>query len=213
MFGQALDRIVCRADHAVSTKTARSILRRSARCSSSTRTTRARRSLIMGSTGETRWLVARGEEGDHRRDRQMKTGKMPIFYGCTGNNTETTIAMVRFAKDNGADGAIPGGAGLHLARPRTTSSGSFSNVADATDLPLGIYNNPPRVKSDLHWDHLIRIFKHPNYGHSQRVDRTRRPGRAGARGQYESLGDVLRLTEPRPRGADHVRSAATARRT
>ena len=36
-------------------------------------------------------------------------------------------------------------------------------MADATDLPLGIYNNPPRVKSDLHWDHLLRIFKHPNY--------------------------------------------------
>ena len=36
-------------------------------------------------------------------------------------------------------------------------------MADATDLPLGIYNNPPRVKSDLHWDQLLRIFKHPNY--------------------------------------------------
>ncbi len=36
-------------------------------------------------------------------------------------------------------------------------------MADATDLPLGIYNNPPRVKSDLHWDNLLRIFKHPNY--------------------------------------------------
>jgi 4-hydroxy-tetrahydrodipicolinate synthase len=36
-------------------------------------------------------------------------------------------------------------------------------VADATDLPLGIYNNPPRVKSDLTWEHLLRIFKHPNY--------------------------------------------------
>src|SRR5690606_14729198 len=39
----------------------------------------------------------------------------------------------------------------------------FLEVADATDLPLGIYNNPPRVKSDLHWDQLLRIFKHPNY--------------------------------------------------
>ena len=39
----------------------------------------------------------------------------------------------------------------------------FLEVADATDLPLGLYNNPPRVKTDLHWDHLLRIFKHPNY--------------------------------------------------
>ncbi|MEI6680895.1 MAG: dihydrodipicolinate synthase family protein, partial [Mariniphaga sp.] len=39
----------------------------------------------------------------------------------------------------------------------------FLEVADATDLPLGLYNNPPRVKTDLHWDNLLRIFKHPNY--------------------------------------------------
>src|SRR3546814_1314619 len=38
----------------------------------------------------------------------------------------------------------------------------FLDVADASDLPLGIYNNPPRVKTDLHWDQLLRLFQHPN---------------------------------------------------
>ena len=38
----------------------------------------------------------------------------------------------------------------------------IENVADAVDLPLGIYNNPPRVKTDLHWDQLLRLFRHPN---------------------------------------------------
>ncbi len=36
-------------------------------------------------------------------------------------------------------------------------------MADATDLPLGLYNNPPRVQTDLPWDNLLRIFEHPNY--------------------------------------------------
>ena len=49
------------------------------------------------------------------------------------------------------------------ARRKSDIERFFLDVADATDLPLGIYNNPPRVKSDLHWDHLLRIFKHPNY--------------------------------------------------
>ena len=92
----------------------------------------------------------------------MKTGKMPIFFGCTGNNTEATIANVRFAKDNGADGAILA-APAYICAPEDDIERFFLDVADATDLPLGIYNNPPRVKSDLHWDHLLRIFKHPNY--------------------------------------------------
>ena len=92
----------------------------------------------------------------------MKTAKMPIFFGCTGNNTESTIANVKFAKDNGADGAILA-APAYICAPEADIERFFLDVADATDLPLGIYNNPPRVKSDLHWDHLLRIFKHPNY--------------------------------------------------
>jgi dihydrodipicolinate synthase/N-acetylneuraminate lyase len=87
---------------------------------------------------------------------------MPIFFGCTGNNTEATIATVKFAKDNGADGAILA-APSYICAPEADIECFFLDVADATDLPLGIYNNPPRVKSDLHWDHLLRIFKHPNY--------------------------------------------------
>jgi len=87
---------------------------------------------------------------------------MPLFFGCTGNNTEATIASVRFAKDNGADGAILA-APAYICAPESDIERFFLDVADATDLPLGIYNNPPRVKSDLHWEHLLRIFKHPNY--------------------------------------------------
>src|SRR5262249_48106677 len=73
-----------------------------------------------------------------------------------------TIANVRFAKDNGADGAILA-APAYVCAPESDIERFFLEVADATDLPLGIYNNPPRVKSDLHWQHLVRIFRHPNY--------------------------------------------------
>jgi 4-hydroxy-tetrahydrodipicolinate synthase len=87
---------------------------------------------------------------------------VPIFFGCTGNNTEATIANVRFAKDNGADGAILA-APSYICAPESDIERFFLEIADATDLPLGIYNNPPRVKTDLNWDQLLRIFKHPNY--------------------------------------------------
>ena len=35
-------------------------------------------------------------------------------------------------------------------------------VAEASPIPLGIYNNPPRVKTDLTADALIRLSTHPN---------------------------------------------------
>jgi 4-hydroxy-tetrahydrodipicolinate synthase len=118
--------------------------------------------LIMGSTGETSMLSPEEKKQIIVETAKMKTGRMPIFFGCTGNNTETTIANVRFAKDNGADGAILA-APAYICAPESDIERFFLDVADATDLPLGIYNNPPRVKSDLNWDHLLRIFKHPNY--------------------------------------------------
>ncbi|AXC50644.1 4-hydroxy-tetrahydrodipicolinate synthase [Paracoccus suum] len=118
--------------------------------------------LIMGSTGESSMLSPDEKKEIIRQTAKMKTDDMPIFYGCTGNNTESTIEAVRFAKDNGADGAILA-APAYICAPEADIEGFFLDVADATDLPLGIYNNPPRVKSDLHWDNLLRIFKHPNY--------------------------------------------------
>ena len=118
--------------------------------------------LIMGSTGEVSMLSQQERHAIIAETAKMKTGKMKFFYGCTGNNTDTTIDYLRFAKDNGADGAILA-APAYICAPEADITDYFLEVADATDLPLGLYNNPPRVKSDLHWDQLLRIFKHPNY--------------------------------------------------
>ena len=118
--------------------------------------------LMMGSTGEVSMLSQAERHQVIAETAKMKTGKMKFFYGCTGNNTETTIDYLRFANANGADGAILA-APAYICAPEDAIEDYFMEVADATDLPLGIYNNPPRVKSDLHWDNLLRIFKHPNY--------------------------------------------------
>ncbi|MDT2019576.1 4-hydroxy-tetrahydrodipicolinate synthase [Methylocella sp. CPCC 101449] len=118
--------------------------------------------LIMGSTGEVSMLSPDEKKKIIVETAKMKSAKMPLFFGCTGNNTDTTIENVRFARANGADGAILA-APAYICAPEADIESYFLEIADATDLPLGIYNNPPRVKSDLHWDHLLRIFKHPNY--------------------------------------------------
>jgi 4-hydroxy-tetrahydrodipicolinate synthase len=118
--------------------------------------------LIMGSTGETSMLSPEEKKRIIIECAKMKSARMPIFFGATGNNTESTVANVRFAKDNGADGAILA-APAYICAPESDIERFFLDVADATDLPLGIYNNPPRVKSDLHWEQLLRIFRHPNF--------------------------------------------------
>ena len=157
--------------------------------------------LIMGSTGETSMLSAEEKKAIIVETAKMKTPRMPIFYGCTGNNTEATIANVQFAAANGADGAILA-APAYICAPEADIERFFLDVADATDLPLGIYNNPPRVKSDLHWEHLLRIFQAPELRRAQGIDGEGRAGSAGPRRQAERVGDVLRQPQSRARGPD-----------
>src|SRR5436853_5717116 len=61
--------------------------------------------LIMGSTGETSLLASEEKKAIIVECGKMKSPRMPMFFGCTGNNTDATIANVKFARDNGADGA------------------------------------------------------------------------------------------------------------
>ena len=98
--------------------------------------------LIMGSTGEVSLLSPEERRQVIVETAKMKTGKMQLFYGCTGNNTDTTIEYLKFARENGADGAILA-APAYICASEADTEAYFLEVADATDLPLGIYNNPP----------------------------------------------------------------------
>jgi 4-hydroxy-tetrahydrodipicolinate synthase len=118
--------------------------------------------LIMGSTGEVSMLSPEERRAIIVETAKMKTGRMKFFYGCTGNNTDATIAHVRFARDNGADGAIIS-APAYICAPEEDIVAYCLEVADATDLPLGFYNNPPRVKTDLTAEQMLRVFRHPNF--------------------------------------------------
>ena len=158
--------------------------------------------LIMGSTGETSMLAPEEKKRIIVETAKMKTAQDADLLRLHRQQHRRDHRQCQFAKDNGADGAILA-APAYICAPEADIERFFLDVADATDLPLGIYNNPPRVKSDLHWDHLLRIFKHPNYVVHKEFDRAGRPGRAGSRRQARRRGDVLRQPQSRPCRADH----------
>ena len=86
---------------------------------------------------------------------------MPLYYGCTGNSTESTIEMVRYAGAEGADGAIitiPS----YICPPVEDAVAYYLEVADASPIPIGIYNNPTRVKTDLPAEAVLRLAAHEN---------------------------------------------------
>jgi 4-hydroxy-tetrahydrodipicolinate synthase len=117
--------------------------------------------LIMGSTGEVSMLSPEERRQVISETVKFKTGNMLFYYGCSGPHTQATKDYVAHAAKEGADGAI-------LAAPPYICASNedivqyFLDVADSSDLPVGIYNNPPRVKTDLTAAEILRLAEHPN---------------------------------------------------
>ena len=117
--------------------------------------------LIMGSTGEVSMLTPEERREIVRRTLTMRKPGLTLWYGCTGNNTDATIENVRFAAAEGAEGVIVA-APSYICADNAAIEAYMAEVLDSADIAMGFYNNPPRVKTDLHWSNLLRLAEHPN---------------------------------------------------
>jgi 4-hydroxy-tetrahydrodipicolinate synthase len=115
----------------------------------------------VGTTGESPTL----SHDEHRRvveiAIEVSKGRVPVIAGAGSNSTEEAIALTRHAKEAGADAALivapyynkPTQEGLFL---------HFTAIADSVDLPIIVYNIPPRSVVDISVDTMARLAKHPN---------------------------------------------------
>ena len=86
-------------------------------------------------------------------------GRVPVIAGCGNYSTAASIDMIRVAADVGADGALvvvpyynkPSQAGL---------AAHFLAVADASPLPIIVYNVPSRTVADIAVETLAAIARH-----------------------------------------------------
>ena len=115
----------------------------------------------VGTTGESPTL----SHDEHKRVVELTIavakGRVPVIAGAGSNSTEEAIDLARHAKRAGADAALvvtpyynkPTQEGLFL---------HFTAIADAVDLPIIIYNIPPRSVVDMTVETMARLAKHPN---------------------------------------------------
>ena len=115
----------------------------------------------VGTTGESPTL----SHNEHRRvveiAIEVSKGRVPVIAGAGSNSTEEAIALARHAKEAGADAAL-------IVTPyynKPTQEGMFLHytaIADAVDIPIIIYNIPPRSVVDMSVETMARLAKHPN---------------------------------------------------
>ena len=115
----------------------------------------------VGTTGESPTL----SHDEHKRVVELTIavakGRVPVIAGAGSNSTEEAIDLARHAKRAGADAALvvtpyynkPTQEGLFL---------HFTAIADAVDLPIIIYNIPPRSVVDMSVETMARLARHKN---------------------------------------------------
>jgi len=113
-----------------------------------------------GTTGESPTLT----HAEHRQVVELcldvARGKVPVLAGTGSNSTAEAISLTQHAQQAGADGAL-------VVTPyynKPTQEGlyqHFKAIHDASDLPIVIYNIPPRSVVDMSVETMKRLFDLP----------------------------------------------------
>ena len=92
---------------------------------------------------------------------QETAGRVPVIAGAGSNSTDEAIALTKHAKAVGAD-AVLHVTGYYNKPSQEGQYRHFMAVADATDLPILLYNIPGRAIVDISVETMARLAKHPN---------------------------------------------------
>jgi 4-hydroxy-tetrahydrodipicolinate synthase len=138
-----------------------------------------------GTTGETPTLSPLEQERVAALTLEDAAGRVPVLAGAGSNDTQKACERARVMAGLGAAGVLS--VGPYYNRP--TSEGffrHFSAVADASPVPVVVYNVPGRTGSNVDAKTLLRIAAHPNV--------------AAVKEASGSLGQIMEIIRDRPPG-------------
>jgi len=116
--------------------------------------------VVNGTTGEPATMTE-DEQCSIIRVAAEQAGNVPVIAGIGGNNTAHCIKMAGFAKDAGAKGVL-------CVTPyynKCSKNGllaHFRAVADASALPVILYNVPSRTNVNITTEIAEKLSHHPN---------------------------------------------------
>lgn len=113
---------------------------------------------ILATTGETPCLSAEEKAEIKRLVVEVNNGRVPILMGCGGNNTRAVVQELKSADWSGIDGVLsvcpyynkPSQEGLYQ---------HFKAIAEASPLPVVLYNVPGRTGINLQAQTTLRIAR------------------------------------------------------
>lgn len=116
--------------------------------------------VVAGTTGES--PVLSGDEFTALLDAAAARcrGRIPVLAGTGGADTKKVVAQTRQAAGHGAD-AVLVVTPYYNRPPQRGLEAHYRTVADASPVPLVLYNVPGRTGCDLHPETSLRLLEHP----------------------------------------------------
>lgn len=117
--------------------------------------------IVCGTTGEPSTMSAQEERDVVSFAMKHVDGKIPVIAGCGGNDTAAVVKTAREFEKLGVDGLLA----VTPYYNKTTQAGlvaHYRKIADATDLPIIVYNVPSRTGLNLEPSTMKTLSEHPN---------------------------------------------------
>ena len=117
--------------------------------------------IICGTTGESSTMTDEEHIDTIRFAVQKVGGRIPVIAGAGSNDTAYAIWLSKESKKAGADALLQVTPYYNKASQRGLVA-HFNAIADATDLPIILYNVPSRTGVNISIDTYKELSKHPN---------------------------------------------------
>ena len=92
---------------------------------------------------------------------KANAGRLPVLLGLGGNNTQAVIEQIKTRDFNGIDGILSVVPFYNKPNQRGMKA-HFEAIADASPVPVILYNVPGRVGVNLQAATCVALAKHPN---------------------------------------------------
>lgn len=117
--------------------------------------------VVAGTTGESPTLRHEEKLELFRRVTRQADGRVKVIAGTGSNNTEASIRLTKEAEEAGVDGIML--VGPYYNKP--SQEGLFRHfqaIAEATSLPVMLYNVPGRTGMNISVDTMVRLTELDN---------------------------------------------------
>lgn len=117
--------------------------------------------ILLGTVGENNSLSAEEKRSVLRAAVEGVRGKVPLIAGVSELTTGNAVAYARDAERIGVSGLMVLPAMVYVPTPEELEY-HFRAVAEATSLPIMLYNNPPAYRVNIELSTLERLAGVPN---------------------------------------------------